>query len=53
VIAAIEATGGLDYTLSLAREQCAQAQAALKGLPESNYKTGLAELARFAVEHTT
>jgi octaprenyl-diphosphate synthase len=53
VIAAIEATGGLDYTLSLAREQCAQAQAALEGLPESTYKTGLAELARFAVEHTT
>ncbi len=53
VIAAIEATGGLDYTLALAREQCTQAQAALQGLPESPYKTGLAELARFAVEHTT
>ena len=53
VIAAIEATGGLDYTLALAREQCTQAQAALQGLPDSPYKTGLAELARFAVEHTT
>ncbi len=53
VIAAIEATGGLDYTLALAREECAQAQAALAGLPDSPYKSGLSELARFAVEHTT
>ena len=53
VIAAIEATGGLDYTLALAREQCTQALAALATLPDSPYKTGLAELARFAVEHTT
>jgi octaprenyl-diphosphate synthase len=53
VIAAIEATGGLDYTLALAREQCTQALAALKSLPDSPYKTGLAALAHFAVEHTT
>jgi octaprenyl-diphosphate synthase len=53
VIAAIEATGGLDYTLATAREQCTQALAALEALPDSIYKTGLAALARFAVEHTT
>ncbi|HEY2807652.1 MAG TPA: octaprenyl diphosphate synthase [Steroidobacteraceae bacterium] len=53
VIAAIEATGGLDYTLALAREQCTQALAALEGLPESRYRAGLGALARFAVEHTT
>jgi octaprenyl-diphosphate synthase len=53
VIAAIEATGGLDYTLSLARAQYTQALAALESLPDSPYRTGLAELARFAVEHTT
>jgi octaprenyl-diphosphate synthase len=53
VIAAIEATGGLDYTLALAREQCAQALAALAGLPDSPYRAGMAALARFAVEHTT
>jgi octaprenyl-diphosphate synthase len=53
VIAAIDSTGGLDYTLGLARQQCAQALAALAPLPDSPYKTGLAELARFAVEHTT
>jgi octaprenyl-diphosphate synthase len=52
VIAAIEATGGLDYTLSLARAQYTQALAALDSLPDSPYRTGLAELARFAVEHT-
>ncbi len=53
VIAAIEATGGLDYTLTLAREQCQQALQVLESLPESPYRTGLAALARFAVEHTT
>jgi octaprenyl-diphosphate synthase len=53
VIAAIEATGGLDYTLALAREQCTQALAALEGLPDSPYRAGMAALARFAVEHTT
>jgi octaprenyl-diphosphate synthase len=53
VIAAIESTGGLDYTLGLARQQCTQALAALGPLPDSRYKTGLEELARFAVEHTT
>ncbi len=42
VIAAIEATGGHDYTLSLAREQRAQAYAALMGLAESTYQTGSA-----------
>jgi octaprenyl-diphosphate synthase len=53
VIAAIDATGGLDYTLSLAREQGAKALIALESLPESPYRTGLGALARFAVEHTT
>jgi hypothetical protein len=46
VIAAIGAPGGHDYTLSPAREQRAQAYAALKGLAESTYQTGFAELAR-------
>ncbi|MBS0579014.1 MAG: octaprenyl diphosphate synthase [Proteobacteria bacterium] len=53
VIAAIDATGGLDYTLALAREQCALALRALEALPDSKYRSGLAALARFAVEHTT
>jgi octaprenyl-diphosphate synthase len=53
VIAAIDATGGLEYTAELARQQSEQALAALAVLPDSSYKDGLAALARFAVEHTT
>jgi octaprenyl-diphosphate synthase len=52
VIAAIEATGGLEYTVELARQQSEQALASLAVLPDSSYKDGLAALARFAVEHT-
>jgi octaprenyl-diphosphate synthase len=52
VVGAIEATGGLEYTACLAREQVALACAALAALPESPYKSGLTELARFSVEHT-
>jgi octaprenyl-diphosphate synthase len=52
VIAAIDATGGLEYTAELARQQSEQALAALTVLPDSSYKNGLAALARFAVEHT-
>jgi octaprenyl-diphosphate synthase len=53
VIAAIEATGGLDYTARLARGEVEQALTALSALPDSSYKNGLAALARFAVTHTT
>ncbi|HYL70858.1 MAG TPA: octaprenyl diphosphate synthase [Candidatus Dormibacteraeota bacterium] len=53
VIAAIDATGGLDYTARLAGEERDQALAALAALPDSSYKEGLAALARFAVGHTT
>jgi octaprenyl-diphosphate synthase len=53
VVAAIESTGGLDYTARLAREELERALSSLKALPDSSYKDGLAALARFAVEHTT
>ncbi|HEY0766972.1 MAG TPA: octaprenyl diphosphate synthase [Steroidobacteraceae bacterium] len=53
VVAAIEATGGLDYTARLASEELGQALTSLRELPDSSYKEGLAALARFAVEHTT
>jgi octaprenyl-diphosphate synthase len=53
VIAAIDATGGLEYATELARQQSEQALAALGMLPDSSYRDGLAALARFAVEHTT
>ncbi len=53
VVAAIEATGALDYTARLARTELEQALSSLGTLPDSSYKDGLAALARFAVEHTT
>ena len=53
VIAAIDATGGLEYATRIAREHAAQAQAALAALTESPCRKGLAALAAFSVEHTT
>jgi octaprenyl-diphosphate synthase len=53
IVAAIDATGGLDYTASLARAEVEKALEVLAALPESPYRNGLAALARFAVEHTT
>jgi octaprenyl-diphosphate synthase len=53
VVAAIEATGGLEYAASRAREESDAALAALAVLPDSSYKNSLAALVRFAVEHTT
>jgi len=53
IVAAIDATGGLDYAASRAREESEQALTALAVLPDSTYKNGLAALARFAVQHTT
>jgi octaprenyl-diphosphate synthase len=53
VVAAIEATGGLEYTERLARGEADQALASLDALSDSSYKNGLAALARFAVRHTT
>lgn len=49
ILAAIESTGGLDYTARLAQTAADQALAALVALPESPYKDGLMDLARFAV----
>ncbi|HTD11549.1 MAG TPA: octaprenyl diphosphate synthase [Steroidobacteraceae bacterium] len=53
VVAAIEATGGLEYAASRAQAESDAALAALAVVPDSSYKTALAALARFAVEHTT
>jgi octaprenyl-diphosphate synthase len=53
IVAAIEATGGLEYTAQLARSEAERALAALGELPGSVYKEGLVALARFSVEHTT
>ena len=53
VVAAIEATGGLEYSERLARNEADQALSSLAALADSSYKDGLAALARFAVRHTT
>jgi len=53
VVAAIESTGGLEYTERVARQEAEQALASLSALGDSSYKKGLAALARFAVRHTT
>jgi octaprenyl-diphosphate synthase len=53
VVAAIETTGGLEYTSQLAQREAAAALSALAPLPASPYKEALNALARFAVEHTT
>jgi octaprenyl-diphosphate synthase len=53
IVAAIEATGGLEYTAQLARNESAEALTALSALPGSAFKNGLIALARFSVEHTT
>jgi octaprenyl-diphosphate synthase len=53
ILDAIESTGGLGYTVRLARAEADAALATLAVLPDSSYKNGLAALARFAVEHTT
>jgi len=49
VMRAIEAAGGLDYTVALARAEAEQALGALDALPPSRYREALAALARFAV----
>jgi octaprenyl-diphosphate synthase len=53
VIAAIDATGGLEYAAELARQQSEAAIRALGDLSDSPYKAGLVALARFAVDHST
>ncbi|GAC1309527.1 MAG: octaprenyl diphosphate synthase [Steroidobacteraceae bacterium] len=46
---AVASLGGLAYTARLAQREADQALAALAPLPESVFKEGLSELARFAV----
>ena len=50
ILSAIVSTGGLQYTARLAQTEADQALAALAGLPETPFRSGLAALARFAIE---
>lgn len=52
VIAAVEATGAIEYTLQLANDAAENALAALTPLPESTFKAALATLAKFSVQRT-
>jgi octaprenyl-diphosphate synthase len=49
IVHAIEATGGLAYTNSLAQTQAELALGALEALPDTPYRQALAALARFTV----
>ncbi|WP_339898440.1 polyprenyl synthetase family protein [uncultured Gilvimarinus sp.] len=48
VVAIVEATGAMEYTLAAAREAVALALTALEALPESRYRSALADVAEFA-----
>ncbi len=49
ITSAVASLGGLVYTARLAKSEADQALAALAPLPDSAFKEGLSELARFAV----
>jgi octaprenyl-diphosphate synthase len=53
IVAAIEATGGLDYAAKAANTECQHAIDALAPLADSGFKQGLVALARLSVERTT
>ncbi len=53
VVAAIDSTGGLEYTTERAKAETELALRAIAELPDTPYKEGLIALARFAAEHTT
>ncbi|MBV8784447.1 MAG: octaprenyl diphosphate synthase [Gammaproteobacteria bacterium] len=53
VVAAIDSTGGLEYTTDRALEESRRALECLASLPHTPYRDGLAALAHFAAEHTT
>src|SRR5690606_32424853 len=52
ILAAVEASGALDYTAQKAREHAARAIASLDALPASAYRDALVELTEFAVART-
>ncbi len=53
IVEAIETTGGLDYAITFAQRETAQALTALDALPDTRYRRALAGLARFALDRTS
>lgn len=49
ILEIVRSTGGLDYTLKLARDQARLAQSSISGLPDNKYRTALKQLAQFSV----
>ncbi len=52
IVAAIESTGGLEYTADLATRETDAALQALEALPESPFRKALVDLAQFALNRT-
>jgi octaprenyl-diphosphate synthase len=52
ILAAIESTGAMDYTVRIARKEARQARDRLDGLPASPYLDALHAMADFAVDRT-
>jgi octaprenyl-diphosphate synthase len=53
ILAAVESSGGLEYTAQLAEREAQKAETVLAELPDSPYRGALAGLARFAVSRTS
>ncbi len=53
ILAAVESSGGLEYTAKLAAREARKAEEVLAALPASPYRDALAGLARFAVNRTS
>jgi octaprenyl-diphosphate synthase len=53
ILAAVERSGGLEYTAKLAEREAGEAAEALAALPPSPYRDALAGLAQFVVTRTS
>jgi octaprenyl-diphosphate synthase len=49
ILALVQASGGIDYSMQCARQEALLAKQALENLPDSNFKTQLSDLADFSV----
>lgn len=52
VIEAVESTGGIEYTLAMARGHAERARRALRDVPDTRFRTVLASLVEFVTERT-
>ena len=52
MIEAVESTGGIEYTLAMARGHAERARRALRDVPDTRFRTVLASLVEFVTERT-